>query len=1232
MRLREFLVAGVLVALAVLGSGIQFSAQTPIRRPFVAGEILVKFAPGTPASAKAQAHRTARGLERDQIASTGVVRISVPAGDETAAIARYSRNPNVLYAEPNFIRTLPAAPAQSGGSGAPPGDRYFNEQWGLHNTGQAFLCLITDWCLYQGTPDADIDAPEAWGIATGSGVAVAVIDSGVDYTHPDLASQYLGGYDFFNGDPDPMDDHGHGTHVAGTIAASMNNLTGSPADEEGVVGVAPDAVIFAYKVCGSDGSCTDFAIQQAIEASIVAGVRVINMSLGGPEFSQSTYDAVQDAWNAGLVIIAGAGNDGTTDRFYPAAYDNVVSVAAFDEDHRRASFSNYGSWVDISAPGSNIMSTYRMSACGASNDPGDTGCYTWSSGTSMATPHVSGAAAMVWSRLDVTSNAQVVSILLNSADPAGVSNERLDSWTIHGGLNLHDAMVYGSTRPVANAGADQTVVDADGDGGEMVRLDGSASSDSNGTIVAYEWREGTMVIGSGAAGEIRLPVGVHTLTLQVTDTDGETDTDTVVVTVIPANQVTVTATTTQAAEAGPQNGVFTVSRTGGTTAALTVRYTVAGTAAAGSDYVALSGAATIMEAASTATITVTPIDDGLYEGNETVILTLAVDPAYGIGSTQSATVTIVSDDLPPDLIVSAVTVPAAGGADMDVVVTDTTRNQGTGASPAASTAFFLSTNLGVDTADVLLGNRPVPPLAAGASDTRSTTLRIPAAAAVGTYFVLAKADSEGVVPEQTETNNLRASTVIRIGPDLIVSAVSAPATAAAGGTISVSDTAKNQGGGGADASATRFYLSLNTALDSSDVVLGHRSAPPLSAGAADTASTSLVIPAATPAGNYYVIAQADTANAVLETLETNNTRGTFTVKVGPDLTLTAVSGPFTAAAGAVIPVSFTAKNQGAGAAGASQAGFYLSTNITRDSSDVFLGSRAVGELPAGAVATGSVSLQLPAGTPAGSYYVIGTADWNAAVGETSETNNDRAYGTLRIGGDLAVSALSVPSAARAGGAITVSDTTRNQGTEAVPESATGFYLSSNTLVDSTDVLLGSRAVGPLAPAGTHSASTGLVIPTGTTTGSYYLIAAADWNAVVPEGNESNNKYVVAVRIGPDLVMTALTAPSSAVAGTSISVSDTTSNQGADAAGESVTGFYLSSNASLDSADILLGTRVVYALEAGVSGIASTVLQIPPSLAGGTYYIIAKADGDNAILESLENNNTRLRVISISSTQ
>jgi thermitase len=481
----------------------------------------------------------AGGVRINEIARTGLQRVAVRRGDEAAAIARYRRNPNVQYAEPNFIRSIPTPANHASGAQLLPGDHYFREQWALHNTGQLFYCfpwIDGELCFYVGHDDADIDAPEAWAISTGTAVTVAVIDSGIDYTHPELASKFLGGYDFITPDGDPMDDHGHGTHVAGTIAAAINNLTGDPAAEEGVAGVAPNARILAYKVCRADGSCSDFAIAQAMAQAVTDGAQVINMSLGGPDFSQAMYDAVQDAWTAGLVIVAGAGNDGTTAQFYPAAFANVVSVGAFDEDHRRAPFSNYGNWVDISAPGNVIMSSYPMAACAASGVPGNTGCYTWLSGTSMATPHVSGAAALIWSRGDVTSNVQVVSILLNSADRQGVDPVRLDSWTIHGGLNLHDALSFGATNlpPVANAGSDQTIIDSDGDNVELVSLDASGSSDADGSVVAYEWREGSTVLAVIAAPQIWLPVGTHTLTLQVTDDHGATGTDDVIVTIIAA--------------------------------------------------------------------------------------------------------------------------------------------------------------------------------------------------------------------------------------------------------------------------------------------------------------------------------------------------------------------------------------------------------------------------------------------------------------------------------------------------------------------------------------------------------------------------------------------------------------------------------------------------------------------------------------------------------------------------
>ncbi len=903
MRLAKSLVAvTALVVVTVVAATAPSSAQSG--GPFVAGEILVKFRAGAETNAKAEAHRNGRGTQIAEIQRTKVQRVRVAAGDETGAIARYRRNPNVEYAEPNYVRRLPVL-LDHGGPQVVPDDVHFREQWALHNTGQPFYCLpwiFGDLCFYGGTSDADVDAPEAWAVSTGSAaVTVAVIDTGVDYTHPDIAPNYAGGDDFVFLDGDPMDDHGHGTHVAGTIAAALDNLTGNPAEAEGVAGVAPNARIRAYKVCRSDGTCDDFAIQQAIARAVVDGANVINMSLGDAQYSQSLNDAVQDAWQAGVVIVAGAGNDGTTAPFYPAAFDNVVSVAAFDEDHRRPAFSNYGSWVDISAPGNVIMSTYPMAECTPSSTAGDTGCYAWNTGTSMATPHVAGAAALIWSRSDVTSNSQVVDILLNSADGGGASTVRLDSWTTHGGLNLHDAISYGLTNlpPDADAGPDQTVADNDRDGTALITLDGSGSSDSDGTIAGYAWREGSAQLGTGETLAASLTVGVHTLTLEVTDDDGDTATDTVVVTVTPANQVTVTASTPQATEAGTTAGAFMVARSGDISLPLSVLYTVAGTALAGTDYVALPGITTIEAGSSTSTVIVAPIDDGASESDESVTLTLSADSAYGLGSPTAGTVTIVSDDLPPDLVMTAMSAPASGGADSDVVVTETTKNQGTGAALPSKTGFYLSVNVTLDAGDQWLGDRTVSSLAPGVTATASTTLRIPPSTAAGSYRILAKADWDNTINESSELNNLR-STFITIGPDLAVSALAAPASAAAGAAISVSDTTKNQGGGTAGASTTRFYWSTNTSLDAADQVIGSRSVGPLAGGALAAATTAITVPPSAPVGSYYVIAQADGAGDVAETAETNNTRASAAIKVGPDLVVTAVSVPSSGAAGGTL--------------------------------------------------------------------------------------------------------------------------------------------------------------------------------------------------------------------------------------------------------------------------------------------------------------------------------------------
>jgi subtilase family serine protease len=814
---------------------------------------------------------------------------------------------------------------------------------------------------------------------------------------------------------------------------------------------------------------------------------------------------VQAAWNAGVVIVAGAGNDGVTAPFYPAALEHVVAVGAFDEFHKRASFSNYGNWVSIAAPGSNILSTYPLSKCQEAGVAGDMGCYAWLSGTSMATPHVSGAAALLWSRGDVTTNQQVVDLLLQNADPAGVSNVRLDSWTAHGGLNLHDAVAGGSAtgKPVANAGPDQAVIDGDGNGVELVSLDGSASHDDNGALVAYDWREGTTVIGSGATVAATLAVGTHTLTLEVTDNDGLTATDTIVVTVQARSRVSVTASTPQAREAGLQPGVFTLTRDGDISGALAISYAVNGSATPGADYQPLSGAALFAAGVATVTVQVLPIDDDLSESNELVVLALSPGNGYVVGTPSSASVTVVSDDLPADLSISAATAPAMGGADRDLVVTDTTKNQGSGAAPDSSTGFYLSTNTSFDASDIFLGSRPVPRLDPAAVHSASTTLHIPAGTLSGSYYVIAKADSIDAVSESVETNNVRATAVVKIGPDLLVTVFTTPTTLVGGATFSVTDTTTNQGGGQADVSVTRYYLSTNSTLDANDVLLGSRPLAELSPGASDTGSAVLTLPPNMPGGSYYVVAQADGGTVVTEISESNNTKVGSAIKIGADLIASALNIPAMASIGGSFTITESTTNQGAGPVADSATGFFLSNDAGSDGGDVFLGARSVGVLATGAVSSGVTSVQIPAGTAPGTYYIVSKADWANLIFESVESNNTR-VASIRIGPDLSQMSITGPSTAAAGSSFSASDVVSNQGSDGVGVSTTRYYLSTNSSLDAGDVLLASRVVPALAPGTSDNGAVVLAIPPQTVPGKYFIVVAADADGIVAEAVENNN--------------------------------------------------------------------------------------------------------------------------------
>lgn len=376
----------------------------PGRMRYREGEVLVKFKSGT--------IKTVRGLRHEEMNARLLKRFShMPSLDHVAlpggltvehAIAWYKSDPQVEYAEPNYIKYK---------SMTIPNDPLFGHQWGLRNTG----------AFFSGTPGADIKAADVWDISTGdAAVVVAVLDTGIDYTHPDLSGNIwrnpgeadcsdgedddlngfvddCRGWDFVSNTNDPMDDDidGHGTHVSGIAGAVGNNTTG-------ISGLMWRTRLMPLKFIGyqSDGdyygdvageiAAIDYAVAMKKKG---INVTVINASFAGPQFSHAEYDAIRSARDAGILVSAAAGNDGLNQDvhpYYPASFDldNIISVAASSPRDQRATFTNYGpNSVHVAAPGEFIMSTVPFTV----NSDG----YATYDGTSMSTAYVSGLAGLL---------------------------------------------------------------------------------------------------------------------------------------------------------------------------------------------------------------------------------------------------------------------------------------------------------------------------------------------------------------------------------------------------------------------------------------------------------------------------------------------------------------------------------------------------------------------------------------------------------------------------------------------------------------------------------------------------------------------------------------------------------------------------------------------------------------------------------------------------------------------
>ncbi len=528
MQMRS--VASAVVAVALLMAGLSGQQQAP-RGPYAPDEILVKFNPGASALQRdtALTGRGARSLRRFRTLGIDLVRL--PAGQTIeAAIAAFRATPGVLYAQPNYFRRTTQT--------APPNDPHWLDSslWGLDK-----IQMQQTWTAFT---------------AGDGSVIVADIDTGIDYTHPDLAANMwrnpgevpdngidddgngyvddVHGIDTANHDSDPMDDQGHGTHTSGTVAAVGNNGIG-------VVGVNWNARILSCKFLDSTGYGTDAGAIECFDYIVALRTRGVNIrvstnSWGSPRAMGPPAAAIEAAIDAagavGIINIFGAGNDGANNDvtpFDPASYTlpSIVAVASSGPTDRRSSFSNYGAVsVDIAAPGQDILSTY----------PG--GGYEYNSGTSMATPHVAGVAALLASMDPTLSVAAIKSLILDNVDQF----PRWDGVVSSGGrLNAFRAASAVSAGTPNTPPTASMTGPSDGATYKMpVNIVVTAdASDSDGTVASVTFFANGAPIGVDTTSPysvtwVNAPAGSFGLTAMAADNLGATSTSAAVnVTVIP---------------------------------------------------------------------------------------------------------------------------------------------------------------------------------------------------------------------------------------------------------------------------------------------------------------------------------------------------------------------------------------------------------------------------------------------------------------------------------------------------------------------------------------------------------------------------------------------------------------------------------------------------------------------------------------------------------------------------
>ena len=367
-----------------VAAGAQKSIDPGAAEKFVPDELLIQFVAGVSKEKENEVFRGHGASEVDEIRPIRVKRIKVPEHALDQVKEALSRNKHVKFVENNYLADVTAVPD----------DPSYPTQWHLPK----------------------ISAPAGWDISTGAASSIiAIIDSGIDPAHPDLASKLLSGYNFLNGSSDTHDVQGHGTKVAGTAAAIGNNSIG-------IAGVAWSSSILPLVVVTSTGSASYSNIANAITYAADRGVRVISISIAGTSSSTTLENAVSYAWSRGALVFAGTGNSGTTVLSYPAACSKAIAVSATDSNDNRSSFSNYGTWITLAAPGSGIYTTTNG------------GGYASVSGTSFSTPMAAGVAGLILAANPTLTNQQVKDIMIQNVDDMGALG--FDQYFGYGRINV----------------------------------------------------------------------------------------------------------------------------------------------------------------------------------------------------------------------------------------------------------------------------------------------------------------------------------------------------------------------------------------------------------------------------------------------------------------------------------------------------------------------------------------------------------------------------------------------------------------------------------------------------------------------------------------------------------------------------------------------------------------------------------------------------------------------------